>query len=338
VRSRSPWRATGCLLVVIALTLTGCYRLPPDRRAQADQLASEIRSLPGVAAVSSDLADRFAEGNVHLWLSVDVIDGINADQIATITTRYLDALRTVGYPGYQTELDIHHGWNRFAVDSGPQLLTNADQIIGQARDWAALRHEFPAATITLSAAISHPTSGAAERDRGHPVIGTIDMPDADYNAVSAATSTLGARFSHLATGTWTLGAGKTRAAVITASQRLPTPQELRVWNTLTADQRIPHAEAMTINAPATPPVWISEKIFSHDPAAALALAVGHLPVVATLPAPLLYTATDQLQGHRDYNNRTTAPVAVTIAGCTPRTYRPDPAEQNLINTYETCRG
>lgn len=32
----------------------------------------------------------------------------------------------------------------------------------------------------------------------------------------------------------------------------------------------------------------------------------------------------------------TGPVAITIGGCTPRTYRPDPAEQALIATYQTC--
>jgi hypothetical protein len=59
--------------------------------------------------------------------------------------------------------------------------------------------------------------------------------------------------------------------------------------------------------------------------------------VATLPAPLFYTATDQLQAHRNYSGRATAPVAITTGGCTPRDYRPDPTEQSLINIYETCR-
>lgn len=94
---------------------------------------------------------------------------------------------------------------------------------------------------------------------------------------------------------------------------------------------------MTINPPQAPPVWISEKIYSHDPGVALALAQRHLPIVAALPAPLYYTATDQLQGRRDFNARTTGPVAVTIGGCTTRTYRPDPPEQQLITTYEKCR-
>src|ERR1700761_718707 len=126
------------------------------------------------------------------------------------------------------------------------------------------------------------------------------MPDAEYTALTAAVSTLATRFPQLAVGVWTLGAGKDRPAEITTSQRLPTPQELGVWNAVNADQTIPHGAAMTINAPAAPPVWISEQALSHDPATAVALAVRHLPIVATLPAPLLYSATDQLQGHRDY--------------------------------------
>jgi hypothetical protein len=58
--------------------------------------------------------------------------------------------------------------------------------------------------------------------------------------------------------------------------------------------------------------------------------------VSTLPALLLYTASDQLQGHRDYDGRAAGPIAVTVGGCTARDYHPDPAEQALIATYETC--
>ena len=337
MHSRWPWRAAGCLLIVIALSLAGCSHPPPDRRAQADQLASQIRSLPGVTAADSDLTDRVAEGNVHFWLSVDVTADVGTDQVAAITGRYLDAVRAGDYPGYETELDIRHGPNVFTVDSRQHVAANTDQIIDQARDWVALRNQFPSATVTLSATMSYPPSGPGGHDRGHPSFGAIDMPEADYAALTTAVSTLGAKFPELAVGVWALGAGKIRPAEITTSQRLPTPQELGVWNTVNADQTIPHGAAMTINAPGAPAVWISERTFSHDPAIAVALAVRHLPIVATLPAPLLYTATDQLQGHRDYNNRTTAPVAVTIGGCTPRTYRPDPTEQKLINSYETCR-
>jgi hypothetical protein len=337
MHSRWPWRAAGYLLVVIAVSLTSCSHPPPDRRAQADQLTGQIRSLPGVTAADNDLTDRVAEGNVHFWLSVNVTDDISADQIAVIAGRYLNAVRAGDYPGYETELDIRHGPNVFTVDSRQHVATNTDQIIDQARDWVALRNQFSSATVTLSATMSYPASGPGGRDRGHPSFGTIDMAEADYAALTSAVSTLGANLPRLAAGVWALSAGKIRPAEITTSQRLPTPQELNVWNAVNADQTIPHGVAMTINAPAAPPVWISEQAFSHEPAIAVALALRHLPIVATLPAPLLYTATDQLQGHHDYNNRTTAPVAVTIGGCTPRTYRPDPTEQKLINTYETCR-
>ncbi|GAC1398181.1 MAG: hypothetical protein NVSMB60_08930 [Mycobacterium sp.] len=337
MHSRWPWRTAGRMLVVIALSLTGCSHQPPDLRTRADQLTSQIRALAGVSGAKSDLTDRFAEGNVHFWLSVDVTPDAGTDQIATIAGRYLDAVRAGDYPGYETELNIRHGTNVFTVENREHVAANTDQIIGQARDWVALHNQFPGATVTLSATLSYPPSGTGLRDRGHPAFGTIDIPEADYAALTTAVSTLGAKFPQLAVAVWALSAGKIRPAEITTSQRLPNPQELSVWNALNADQTIPHGEAMTINAPAAPPVWISEQALSHDPAIAVALAVRHLPIVATLPAPLLYTATDQLQGHRDYNNRTTAPVAVTIGGCTPRTYRPDPTERKLIGTYETCR-
>jgi hypothetical protein len=334
---RRPWRAAAQLLVVIALSLTGCSHPPPDRRAQADQLSGQIRSLPGVTAVDNDLTDSAAEGNVHLWLTVHVSDDVTADQVAAIAGRYLDAVRAGGYPGYETELDIRHGAGFFTVDSREHVADNADQIIGEARDWVALVNEFPNATVTLSATMSYPPSGPGGHDRGHPSFGAIDLGEADYTALIAAVGTLGTKFPQLAAGDWALGAGKARPAQITTSLRLPTPPELSVFSAVNADQTIPHGVAMTINAPAAPPVWISEQAFSHDPPVAVALAVRHLPIVATLPAPLLYSATDQLQGHRDYNNRTTSPVAVTIGGCTTRTYHPDATEQALINTYETCR-
>jgi hypothetical protein len=67
------------------------------------------------------------------------------------------------------------------------------------------------------------------------------------------------------------------------------------------------------------------------------LARQHLPIVATLPPPVLYTASDQAQGHVNYWGQVTAPVAVTVDGCTARSYPPAPGEQALINIYERCR-
>lgn len=294
--------------------------------------------MPGVRAASDDFADNFPEGNVHFWLSVDVTDTVTAEQVAAITARYLDGLRAVDYSGYDTELDVHQGRNLFAVDSGQHVVTNTDQVVGQSRDWVVLRDEFRGAAITLRASVDHPPDKSTLPDRGHPSIASIDMNDSDYAAVTAAITTLGARFPQLSAGTWTVSArNNMRTAEITTSQRLPTGRELGVWSALNTDQSTPHADAMTINAPQAPPVWISEQVYSHDPAIALALAQRHLPIVAALPPPLLYTATDQLQGHRDYNARTTGPVAITVGGCTARTYRPEPAEQRLIASYETCR-
>jgi hypothetical protein len=175
-------------------------------------------------------------------------------------------------------------------------------------------------------------------DRGHPALGTVEFGDpADYTAVAAAVTTLGTRFPQLAAGTWTIDAGKTHPATIASSQRLPNPAELAVWNSLNADQSIPHVDALNVNTPQAPPVWFSEQVLTHDPAVAVKLAERHLPVVATLPRPLLYTATDQLQGHRDFYAKTTAPIAVTLGECTVRSYHPGGEEQRLIDAYETCR-
>jgi hypothetical protein len=327
----------GCAVIVAVAALTGCQQTPPDRSVQADALVEQIRQLPGVRSASRDVADSVAQADVHFWLSVEMADDATADQVAAVTTRYVDDLRTTGYPAYQTELDVHTGGDSFAVDGGRDPLTNPDQIVAQARDWVALRSQFPSATVNLRAAVAHPTGTLAARNSSHPAIGAITLADpADYRDVSAAVTALGTRFPQLTDGAWTVDASKSHPATVTTSKRMPTAQELDVFNRLNADQTIPHVDAMTINAPATPPVWISEKTTGRDLATSLRLATLQLPIVAALPAPVLYTATDQLQAHRNYDGRITGPVAVTVGGCTPRNYGFDPAEKKLIDAYERC--
>ena len=335
----SRWSRLGCALVAVALALAGCAEVAPDRRAQAAELTGQLRALPGVKNVSSDLTDDVAAGNVHFWLSVDVAEDVTPDQVAALTTRFLDALRSTDYSGYDTELNVHRGDDLFAVDSGMHPVVNATQIVDQARDWAGLLREFPGATVNLRSAVVHSADATLpDPQKGHPTLGAIQFPDpANYTAVTAAVATLGARFPQLTDGIWTLDASKAHPATITSSKRLPNPAELDVWTKLNADQTIPHVDALNVNAPQTPAAWFSEQPLTHDPAVALRLATAHLPIVATLPPPVLYTASDQLQGRRDFNVRTTGPIAVTIGGCTVRTYRPDSDEQRLLDAYEHCR-
>jgi len=335
----------GAALIVTAVA--ACSNAAPDRHQRADRLTQQLRAMPGVVAATADLANNVAQGMVYFWLTVQVADDITGDQLAALTAHYLDELHAVDYTDYQTELDVHRDRNVFVVDSDTRPVTNSDQITEQARRWVALRHEFPSATITFHATITHPPSQSHTNggpgptpgpDLGHPNTGTIELPEAaDYTAVAATVTALATRFPDLSGGTWTISAGKAHPADITTTQRLPTPDEMRVWNELNADQSIPHVDAMTINAAATAPVWISEKTRSHDIAVAFQLAGEHLATAAQLPAPVLYTSTDQIQAHRNYYGQTTSPVAITIGGCTARTYPPDPAEQTLIATYETCR-
>jgi hypothetical protein len=317
----------------------GCAEVAADRRAQSDDLTNALRSMPGVRGASVDLTDSIPAGNAHFWLSVDVAEDVTADQAAAIATRYFEALRGIDYSDYDTELNVRRGDDLFAVDTGLHPIVNADQVVGEARDWAALLSEFPGATVNLRAAVIHSADATLpDNEKGHPTLGAIELPEpADYTAVAAAATTLGTRFGQLADGIWTIDASKTHPATVTSSKRLPTPAELGVWSSLNADQAIPHVDALIINAPQTPAVWISEQTISHDPAVALQLATSHLPIVAALPRPVLYTATDQLQAHRDFNVRTTGPIAVTIGGCTVRTYRPDANEQHFIDGYENCQ-
>ncbi len=325
-------------VLVVAAILAACNANPPDRRAEVDALTQQIRGMPGVVGAGSSTADNSAEARVYIELDVDVADNITGDQLAAITSRYLDNLRSVDYRGYQTEFDVRSGGDVFAIDNNDRAITNGDQITQQARDWVAIRREFPGSTVRLHATVSHGTDPRVDRDGGHPSGGTINLPDnADYTAVAATSTTLAAKFAELGSGDWTISAGKQHPADINTAKRFPTPQELDVFNKLNADQSIPHVDALTINGPTTGPLWVSEQTVSSDAGVALQLARQHLPIVATLPPPVRYTAGDQIQGHINYYGQATAPVAITIGGCTPRKYQPPPDEQALINTFEKCR-
>src|ERR1700735_4178341 len=93
------WHGLGCALVVV-LSLVGCSHLAPDRHQQASQLTNDIKSMPGVRGASSELTDDVPSGYVHFWLSVDVAEDVTGDQVAAITTRYLDELRNVDFSAY----------------------------------------------------------------------------------------------------------------------------------------------------------------------------------------------------------------------------------------------
>jgi hypothetical protein len=332
----------GWVAGVIVAVLAGCAANPPDRRADLDRLTQQIQAMAGVRAAHLEMADRRAQGLVYFTISADVADDISPDQLAAIVAGYLHSLKVIDYRGYRAEFDARHGWDEFAVDSGELPITNGDQIAAQARDWVALRDQFRGATVTMRATVTHPGDRLPIQEWGHSNIARIDLPDpADYATVTATVTTLTDRFAELGGLNWTMSAGKQHPADIKSSRRFPTSQELDVWNRVNADQSIAHIDRLTINGPVTPPAWLSEKTTqSRDPGVALQLARRHLPVVATLPPPVLYTASDQISGHIGAYGRAKGPVAITVGGCTPRdvlSYRPTAAEQALINAYENCR-
>jgi hypothetical protein len=304
-------------------------------------LTNQIRATPGVLAATNEVGDNRAQGLVYFTLDIDVADDLTSDQLAAITAHYLQELRTGRYAGYRAELDVRRGWNVFAVDSGELPIANADQILQQSRDWVALRHEFPGATIRFRATIAHPNGQMPIQEFGHSNTATITLGgDADYVDVAGAARRVSDRFPNLAGMDWTINAGKDHPAQIVTSRRLPTAAEIDVWNKLNSDQSIPHIDRLRINGPVTPPVWISEETTqSREVALALQLAQRHLPIAATLPAPVLYTSSDQLTGHIGGRGYARGPVSVTVGGCTkhdPLVYLPIPAEQALINRYESC--
>jgi hypothetical protein len=330
----------GLLLAVAWLTLTACGATLPDRHSQVNQLTRQLRSMPGVDVTSNTFDDDAAHGPVFFEVDVDVVDNVTGDQLAAITSAYLADLQAQDYRGYRTRLEVRRGDSAFVVDTGSRPVSNRDQILAQAHSWAALRQQFAGSTVKLRAAVGH--AGDAP-----PVTsGSIELPDAaDYLTVGAAVGTLATGFADLAAGDWKISAGKQHPAEIRTSRRLPTRQEMELWNALNADQAIPHADVFTVNGAVTGPFWVSERIaddgrdMAGDVALDLAvrLAQRHLPIVARLPAPVLYTATNQYVGHLDFRGQAMAPVAILIGGCMKRNYRPSPAEQALINQYENCR-
>ena len=336
------------LLVGLLAVLAACSAHPADRASEADRLTQQIRAMPAVLSANSDVAGNVAQGPVSVQLSANVADGVTGDQAAAIVSRYLDGLHAGDYAGYRVGLEIRRGTSVFTVDSVSPSITNGEEIVSQARSWTALREQLPGAAVTVHAAVAHPAvavgaSGGPPSqvwppDSGHRSSGAIQLGDSsDYTAVTAAVSTLASNFAQLAGGDWTISAGREHPAEVKTSKRLPAPLEMDVWAKVNADQAIAHADVLVVNGNPIAPVWISEKTRAHDVGEALRLAQAHLPIAATLPAPVLYTATDQYQGRFDFNVRASGPVAVAIAGCVARTYVPGPAEEVLIATYERCR-
>lgn len=328
-----------CLVVVTGL-LSACQADPPDRRAVIHALTHELGRMPGVDAARDEVADDVAQGRVYFVITVDVAESITGDQVAAVVSRYLQGLRGADLSRYRAELDAARGWNVFAVDSGRIDIANAAQVTAQASDWVALRETFPGATVRLRATVTDAFGRVPSQQWRESNAGSVHLPDAtDYADVINAVTTLARQFPHLSGLDWTVASGRRHPASVESSRRFPTADELDVWRRLNADQRPPHADKLTINGPFVAPVWFGEQTRSHDLHAAFELAHSHLPMVATLPGPMLYTASDQLGGRINGYGRATAPIAVTVGGCTDRdylVYQPPPAEQALIDEYERC--
>lgn len=332
--------AVGGILSLVALLLTACDAKPPDRQADVDKLTEQIRAMPGVMAAYDKAVNSPAQDAVYFTITVDVADDVTSDQLAAVTARYLANLRQVDYMGYRSELEARRGWNVFAVESGKRPVANEEEILQQARYWVALRHEFDKATVKLRATISHPDGPLSIREWGHSNVGAIELPDgADYRDAAAAIATLATKFPRLSSIEWSIRTGKQHPAYIKTSRRFPTPAEIDVWNKINTDQSIPHFDKLTINGRTRAPVWVSEQTQSRDVGVAIQLARSHLPVVAALTPPVLYTASDEIEGHVGGYGRAKGPVAITVGGCTDRDpyfYRPGLAEQPLINAFEKC--
>src|SRR5512139_800326 len=95
------------LLLVFATACTG----PPDRRSQFADLTAQIRAMPGVTQAANTFNNDVARGPAYFELDVDVADEITADELAAITSAYLDALRDFG--AYSAALEVRRGESVF---------------------------------------------------------------------------------------------------------------------------------------------------------------------------------------------------------------------------------
>ena len=332
------------LAALLVAVVAGCSHAgpnsnkPPDRQPQLDQLTQQLQRMPGVIAATEKLVNDPDHGQVYFNVEVQLANAITGDQLAAITGRYLDDLRTVNYAPYKGNFRARRGFDYFAIDTGSAHLDNVDQINEQARSWVGLLREFPDATVYFRPTVTLGKGSSANQGDNHPSSGTITIPiDADYTDVASTFAALGTKFPDLGSGEWKVIAGKSLGGGIETSGRLPNRAEIDVWNQLNGDQFIPHIDVMSIDSSGNgPPLWVSEGPQSPDPDVAIRLARAHLPIVATLPPPILYTVSDQMERRLDSQGRAVGPVAITIGGCTQRAYQPSPAEQELIDHYEKC--
>lgn len=342
-------RGAVSLAVLLVAVLAGCSHPSgntntstvsklPDLQLQLDQLTQQLQQMPGVSSATDKLVDDPNHSQVYFNVDVQLADSITGDQLAAITGRYLGNIRTVDYAPYKGNFRAERGFDYFVVDTGATDVNNVTQIKQQARSWVDMLHEFPGATVYFRPAIVIGKDSSAQRGDNHPSSGTVTIPiDADYTEVAATFATLAAKFADLSSGEWKVIAGKSLGGGIETSGRLPNRAEMDVWNKLNGDQFIPHIDVMSIDTSGNgPPLWVSEGPQSADPDVAIRLARAHLPIVATLPPPVLYTVSDQMERRLDNEGRAVGPVAITVGGCTRRAYRPSPAEQQLIDQYEKC--
>lgn len=327
---------------VLLVALVGCSDArpgkPPDRQPQLDHLTQQLQHMPGVSSATNKLVNDPDHGQAYFNIEVQLADRVTGDQLAAITGRYLDDLRAVNYAPYKGNFRARRGFDYFTIDSGAHDITNADEINRQAHSWVDMLGDFKGATVYFRPAIAVGKGSSTDQGDNHPSSGTITIPiDADYSDVADTFATLATKFADLSSGEWKVIAGKSLGGGIETSGRLPNPAEIEVWNRLNGDQFIPHIDVMSIDASGNgPPLWVSEGPQSADPDVAIRLARAHLPIVATLPPPILYTVSDQMERRLDSQGRAVGPVAITIGGCTQRAYRPSPAEQQLIDQYEKC--
>src|SRR5271157_2946007 len=297
------WLAVLLVAVAAACSHTDANpNKPPERQPQLDQLTQQLQHMPGVVAATDKLVNDPDQGQVYFNVDIQLADDISGDQLAAITGKYLDNLQTVDYSPYKGNFRARRGFDYFTIDTGAHDITNGDQIKRQAHSWVDMLHAFPDATLFF-----RPTIVAG-------------------------------KFGELSTGEWKVIAGKSLGGGIETSGRLPNQAEIDVWNRLNGDQFIPHIDVMSIDSSGNgQPLWVSEGPQSADPDVAIRLARAHLPIVATLRPPILYTASDQMERRLDSQGRAVGPVAITIGGCTQRAYQPTPAEQQLIDQYEKCK-
>lgn len=287
----------------------------PDLGRQSTQIEAALERMPGVQHASTGTGLSFSAVIV-------LTQEASAEQAKAVVQTFRDQVAGPEFHSWDIDIQVRRGDTGGSFRAGKGGLDSASERVAR---WLALRATFPGYEVDW---IYHTGYRGKTGDIGVGDISLNLLSENDFNAVGEAYGRLAREFPDLSTARWEVKPSERGTGFLQANGRYPNELELSVWNRLNVDQHTPHSVRMTTGSA------IIEQLDSSRPNDAELLAEQHLPIVAELGAPIRYTAARDLSG--TFGENPTAPLNITIGGCTSRAYPPSPAEQTLAERYEKC--